>query len=218
MIRVCLIGPGDAEWHFHKLLGMTNDELNEQIMGIAGVLAKNAEIVLLPDRGICFEIAKMYKKLGGRKVLGTVPLSDKDFGIKHLKNYMEAEVSRKKVFDEFIDTDNWYKQDLTHCLFGDVVLMLGNSLGSIGELAYGFYLYKLFVGKKPEVKARMKAIHPEARAGRKIPYSVIVYKPFVKGSLSLEVEEYVKRIGGKIFYVSSAKELEEVIKELRKAK
>jgi hypothetical protein len=36
--------------------------------------------------------------------------------------------------------------------------MLGNSLGSLGELVYAYYLYKLFVGDKPEVKAKKKAM------------------------------------------------------------
>jgi hypothetical protein len=54
--------------------------------------------------------------------------------------------------------------------------MLGNSLGSFWELVYAYYLYKLFVGDKPEVKAKKKAIHSEVRAGEKVPFSVIVFK------------------------------------------
>ena len=66
--------------------------------------------------------------------------------------YITAELNGQKVFDEFIDTNNWYKQDLTCCIYGDIILMLGNSLGALGELVYAYYLYKLFIGDKPEVK------------------------------------------------------------------
>lgn len=134
MLRVCLIGAGDIQYHYNELLKIPSDKFNKHLTKIAKVLAKNSEIVLLPDRGISFEIAKRYKELGGQKVIGTVPVSDNTFGIKHLEPFITATVEGTKIFDETIDTNNWYKQDLTHCLFGDVILMLGNTLGSLGEL------------------------------------------------------------------------------------
>ena len=150
MLRVNLIGAGDIKFHYFELLKIPEDKFHKQVGDIAKALQESdVEIVLLPDRGVSFEVAKKYKEFDGRRVYGTVPVSDKDFGIGHLKQYIEAEVNSKKVFDEIIDTQNWYKQDLTHCVYGDVVLMLGNSLGSLGELVYGYYLYKLFVGDKP---------------------------------------------------------------------
>ncbi|MEM2121577.1 MAG: hypothetical protein QXU20_02895 [Candidatus Woesearchaeota archaeon] len=81
-----------------------------------------------------------YKAFGGKKVFGTVPLSDKDFGIKNLKPYIKAKIFDKRIFDFFINTQNWYKQNLSQCINADVILMLGNSLGSLGELVYGYYL------------------------------------------------------------------------------
>jgi len=51
-----------------------------------------------------------------------------------------------------------------HCIFADAVLLLGKSLGSLGELCYGFYLYKLFAGKKPGANTARESIHKEARA------------------------------------------------------
>ncbi len=216
MLRISLIGAGDINYHYFKLLKIDENKFNKELDDIAKVLVEeNCEIVLLPDRGVCFEIAKRYKKNCGAKVLGTVPLSDKDFGINHLRPYMEADVNGKKIFDKFIDTDNWYKQDLTCCIFGDAILMLGNSLGSLGELVYGYYLYKLFVGDKPEVKAKKKAIHPETRAGEKIPYSVIVYQPFLKGKLNSEIETYIKKLNGNVYYVNNSNELKKVLEKLK---
>ena len=139
-LRISLIGAGNIQYHYFGLLKIKEEELNKELESISEVLANSGyEIVLLPDRGICFELAKRYQAKGGKKVIGTVPLSDKDFGIKHLQPYMEATINGKKVFDEFIDTNNWYKQDLIHCILGDAILMLGNSLGSLGELVYGYY-------------------------------------------------------------------------------
>ncbi|MCD6590612.1 MAG: hypothetical protein J7K72_01425 [Candidatus Aenigmarchaeota archaeon] len=216
VLRVSLIGAGNIRYHYYNLLKINEEEFKKEIEKIAKTLANSGyEIVLLPDRGISFEIAKEFKKLSKGKVIGTVPLSDKDFGINHLKPYVGAEVNGRKVFDEFIDTNNWYKQDLTHCIFGDVILMLGNSLGSLGELVYGFYLYKLFIGDKPEVKAKRKAIHPEARAGEKVPFSVVVYEPFIKERLNFEIEAYIKKLNGNIYYVKNSEELKEVLEKIK---
>lgn len=211
MLRICLVGAGDIQHHYKELLKIPETKFNKHLAKIAKVLAKNSELVLLPDRGISFEIAKLYKQNSGSKVIATYPASDSTFGVKHLEPFLTANVDGKKIFDETIDTNNWYKQDLTHCLFGDVILMLGNTLGSLGELAYGYYLYKLVTGYKPEVKTAIKNIHPEARAGTITNFSLIIYKPFCKGKLSFEIEQYIQRMGCKIYYVKTVKELESIL-------
>ncbi len=215
VMRVALIGPGDIKFHYSNLLGLKREDFEKEIRDIAQSLV-NWEILLLPDRGVSFEVAKNYKEMGGKKIIGTVPMSDKDFGIKHLKPYLEAVVNGRRVFDEVINTDNWYKQDLVHCIFGDVVLMLGNSLGSLGELVYGYYLYKLFVGDKPEVKAKRERIHPQIRAGINIPFSTFIYKPFFHDKLNYEIEAYIKKLGGQIFYVENSTQLEQTLRALER--
>jgi hypothetical protein len=45
---------------------------------------------------------------------------------------------------------------MSHILFADKVLFLGTSLGSLGELSLGYYLYKIFKGHKPNVKVSLK--------------------------------------------------------------
>jgi len=174
-MKLSLIGAGDIEYHYFDLLKLDRNKFEKEIRDIAKILTDSkTELVLLPDRCLPFEIAKLYKGFRGKKVFGTVPLSDKDFGIMHLKKYIDAEINGKKVFDEIIDTDNWYKQDLTCCLYADSILLLGLSTGSLGELAYAYYLYKLFKGKKPEVKSDGKKIHSEIIAGTKMPFSVFI--------------------------------------------
>jgi len=215
MLRVVLIGAGDLKFHYFNLLKIPEDRFRKQVEEIAKALQEaEVEIVLLPDRGVSFEVAKLYKEFGGRKVYGTVPVSDKDFGTAHLKQYMDAKILGRNIFDEIIDTQNWYKQSLTHCLYGDIVLMLGNSLGSLGELVYGCYLYKLFVGDKPEVKAMKKGIHSKVRAGDTVPFSVIVYEPFLKERLNYEIEAYIRKLKGEIYYVKSPAEIKRTIEKI----
>ena len=217
MLRVNLIGAGNIKFHYFDLLKLSEDDFNSHLKEIADVLAdSDIELVLLPDRGVCFELTKKFKEISDNKVFGTVPKFDKDFGIKHLQPFISAEHKGKKVIDEIINTNNWYKQDLTHCIFGDVVLMLGNSLGSLGELVYGYYLYKLFMGDKPEVPVMKKKIHPEVRAGENIPFSVIIYKPFFKEKLNQEIEAYIKKLKGNIYYVNNPEELKKTLEELKK--
>jgi hypothetical protein len=69
MLRVSLIGPGDVEYHYRNVLKI--DNLDKHVLEIARAL-RDTEIVFLPDRGISFEIAKIYKQIGGRKVIATI--------------------------------------------------------------------------------------------------------------------------------------------------
>lgn len=150
-MRISLIGPGDVEYHFRKLLGMPKEELERHIGELGGVLAESGtDIVLTPDKGISLEVAKIYKISDPKgKVYGTIPESDKEYGIGHIKPYMNEKVGGSLLFDEFIDAGNWYKLDVSKAATGDVVLLLGKSLGAIGELALGFYIFKLLAKKKP---------------------------------------------------------------------
>ncbi len=214
-MRVVLIGPGDVDYHYTHLLKIEKERLREEIDKIAKALVdSNSEIVLLPDRGIALEVAKAYKALGGKTVLGTVPFKDLDFGIKHLEPYMGMEIVGEKLFSGFIDTVTWYKQDLTIGLFGDAILVLGYSLGSLGELMYAYYIYKLLNNKKPYVKISRENIHPEIRAGTRFPLISIIYTPFVSTRLHREIEGHIKMVGGEIRYVSNTDELYNLLTEL----
>lgn len=201
-MRIVLAGPGNIDYHFGELLEMSKEKLDEHILNITQNLL-DEELVLLPDKGISLEIAKKYKELNGKKLIATLPKDDSEIGINHLQQYLDL-----NIWDETINTKTWYKHDLTHNLFGDVVLFLGNSLGSIGELAYGFYLYKL-LGKN------ITKLNPEFKAGQKIPLTIFIYKPFVKDKLSFEIESYIKKAQGQIYYIKNAEELKERLEELK---
>ena len=171
------------------------------------------EIEFLPDRGVSLEIAKLYKKKGGKKVVGAVPKSDTTFGISHLQQYIEEQVDEKPLFDEIIDSGDWFKHDLIKGLLGNAVLYLGASPGTDGERHYAVYLYKLMQRFKEGVEISGKRIHPEIRAGKN--YLVIVYSPFlIDSKLPKEDEAYMKKFGIKLYYADSPKKLESILKRL----
>jgi len=207
-MRLSLIGPGDIEYHFQELLKIPKAKFQSKLEQIAQALVDSGtELEILPDRGISFQIAELYKQKGGKKVVGAIPKSDKTFGIKHLEPYMNS-----KIIDETIDTENWYKHDLIKGLLGNAVLYLGSSPGTNGELNYAIYLYKLLTGRKEGVEIAEKYIHPEIKAGKN--YTIFVYQPFLKtNKLSEETEAYIKKFNINLVYIKSPEQLK---KELEK--
>ncbi|MDD3083526.1 MAG: hypothetical protein PHP82_00725 [Candidatus ainarchaeum sp.] len=216
-MKVCLVGVGDKKFHFNEMLNINDIELDNYLNEISFAFKNTDSVpVCLTDYGILFDFVKKFKSVGGNKVIGLAPLSDDSFGISHLQEFINAEINSKKVFDEIIDTGDWYKQDMTHCLFGDVILVLGLSTGSLGELAYGYYLYNLIGGFKKEINDKSSSIHKKICAGKNVPLHTIVFSPFLKEKLPFELEKYVEKFGAKIFYVSNSKELENVFVEIKK--
>ncbi len=212
-MRICLLGPGNIEYHYFRLLKIGKKRFKEEIDRIASILSrKKVELVLLPAKGLPYEIAKKCKELNKESIIyGLVPFNDKVFGIKHLKDYMD-----KKVMYKFFNTGDWYKQHMTIALFGDVVLLLGLSLGSLSELLDGLYIYKILAGKKPYVGVKREKIHKEVRAGSKMPLFILAYRPFIKKGLGYEIESYIKKSDAKLIYVDSSDQFDQIISKLVK--
>lgn len=216
-MRVCLIGPGDTKFHFSEVVPLSEDAIKNHISGIAQALVDTkSEIVFLPDKGISFDVVKKFKGLGGKKVFGSVPTKDKDFGINHLSPYLNEIINGKKLVDEIIDTDNWYKQDLLMPTFGDVILVLGYSPGSVREFSTAYYMYKLFGGHKKEVQVKKKQIHPSIIAGDTVPFDTIVYMPFCQEKPSPQIEKYIRALGCKVHYATSIWDLKDILFSLQK--
>jgi len=213
------MGPGDIEFHYYKMLGISKEEFEKQVEEIARALAESGvEIELLPDRGICFEIAKKYKEADRKRVIATFPKNDKIFGIKHLQQYLEIQVNGKPLFDKIIDSKNWFKHDLIKGLFGDALLYLGSSPGTDGELNYATYLFKLIKRNKPGIETKIDKIHPELRAGKNCQFTYLIYTPFIKASkLSDEEEAYIKKFGINLVYVSNPNELKSKLEGLARS-
>jgi hypothetical protein len=215
LLRVSLIGPGNTTYHYPELLHISKKKFDAELSAIAKALIKaNSEIVLLPDAGAPFELASLYKKFGGKKVYASVPKNDTDLGINHLIPYLNHKIEGKNLFDKTINTKDWYRETFYLAMLGDVILLLGFSLGSIGELSLSYYMHKVFIGDKNIPKAKKKKINKEIRAGDKVPFSVIIYKPFVKGRLIGEIEEYIKKHKGEVYYVKNPNDLYLTLKKL----
>lgn len=213
-MRVVLIGAGNIEFHYKTLLGLDEEKIDKYAENIATALVEaNAEIVLTPDKGFCFEVAKKYKQIGGKKVIGVIPKSDKKFGIKHLKEYMDEKIEGKKLFNDFVDAGDWYALNQTLCLYGDNILLLGTSTGSLGELSLGYYMYKLFGGYKAGAKFNMKKINKQFIAGARMPLDTLVYTPLIKDKLPIEIEKYIELYGSKLVYIKNTNELKKKIIE-----
>lgn len=119
------------------------------------------------------------------------------------------------MFDEIIDSGDWFKHDLIKGLLGNAILCLGSSPGTDGERQYAVYLYKLISRLKDGVEVSGKRIHPDICAGKN--FTIFVYKPFLKsGKLPEEDEEYAKKFGINLVYVSNAKQLKNELIALSK--
>jgi hypothetical protein len=214
-MRLSLIGPGDIEFHFQELLKIKKDKFENEIREISRAIAESgAEIVILPDKGISFQIAKLYKQQAGKRVIAAVPKSDNVFGIKHLEPCINEKLDNKPIFDEIINTENWYKHDLIIGLLGNAVLYLGNSPGTNGELNYATYLYKIITKQKENLEILKERIHPEIRADEN--YTIFVYFPFILGGkLSKEDEVYMKEYGIKLIYIKNPEELKQELKKFQ---
>jgi hypothetical protein len=215
-MRISIIGPGDIDYHFRELIKIPKDNFEKEISEIAKAISKsNAEIVILPDTGISFEIAKYYKKYFGRKVIATIPKNDTIFGFSHLKLNLNEKIESRQVIDEIINTENWYKHDLIKGLLGNIILYLGSSPGTNGELNYAIYLYKLITGGKINLNINKENIHREIKADEN--FTILVYQPFlINKKLDKETENYIKKFNINLIYVKNPRELYNELVRLNK--
>jgi len=214
-MRINLIGPGDMNFHYYELLKLSPEKVNKEIEKIAGTLySSGVEICLLPDKGISLEIARAFKNRGG-KVIGIAPLSDKNPGVEHLKQYINEKVNGKTLFDEIIDSGDWPRQNMNGCLFGDAVLYLGKSPGTEGERNYGVYMYKIINRGKEGMEQKIRNINLQARAGLNFPYTFFIYSPFLSEKFSIEDEAYAKKSGVNLVYLKDNSDLKNKILKFR---
>lgn len=213
---ISLIGPGNIELHYQKFLKIPLKKFNSELEKIAqSIVNSKIELECLPDRGISFQIAKLYKQKGGKKVIAVIPKSDKTFGIKHLEPYINEKIDDKPIFDQIINSGDWFKHDMTKGLFGHAILCLGSSKGTDLERNGAEYLYKLMSGNKEGVETAGKFIHPEIKAGKN--FTIFIYSPFLKNKkLSPEDEFYSKQYNINLVYIKNPKQLKEELIKFQK--
>jgi len=134
-MRISLLGAGDLT-KIARFTNLSEQELENLIEKIAKLIAeKNHEIIIIPNRGIPLEIAKIYKENGGKRVFGVVPIKDKDYGLAHIKEFLP-------LIDEKIGVDSWYDADGKIAASGDICIVVGLSPGVMRAMTALKFHYK----------------------------------------------------------------------------
>lgn len=134
------MGTGDLT-KIPRFTKVSKEKLEEIIRGLGKLIAeKGHELVIIPDRGIPSEVAKIYKESGGKKVCGVVPTKDKKYGIAHIRPYLH-------LLDKRIEVDSWYDADGEVAGAGDVCIVVGMSPGIMREVTVLKYHYRYLNSK-----------------------------------------------------------------------
>lgn len=134
-MRISILGTGDLT-KIPRFTDISEQELQKLITDLAKLIAeKGHEIVIIPDRGVPLETAKIYKKNKGKKVYGIVPVKDRRYGIKHIEPNLG-------ILDERIEVDSWYDADGEIAAAGDVCVVVGMSPGIMREITVLKYHYR----------------------------------------------------------------------------
>ncbi len=142
-MRVVVLGTGDLT-KIPRFTKISEKQLRELVDEVARLLAeKGCELVIIPDRGIPSEVARVYKQNGGKRVWGVVPTKDKVYGVKHIQPYLH-------LLDKRIKVDSWYDADGTIAASGSVCVVFGMSPGIMREFAALKYHYR-YLGNKTKV-------------------------------------------------------------------
>jgi hypothetical protein len=156
-MKVSVLGSGDI-LKICKYGKMKKRDINNLLEGIGKILAKyRVEIVIIPDRGVPYIVAKFYKKYGGTKVIGLIPPGKDKFGIEHIKPQLH-------IVDEKIKVPSWYHADGEVAASGDIALCVGFSPGVMRDIA-ALKFHRKFLGNKTKLvifnNTISSRLHPE---------------------------------------------------------
>ena len=134
-MRVSVLGTGDLT-KIPRFTNISKEKLKEIINTLGKLLAeKGHELIIIPDRGVPLEIAKVYKENRGKKLLGIVPVKDTQYGIDHIKKNLP-------LLDETLEVDHWYDADGEIAAAGDVCIVIGMSPGIMREITVLKFHYR----------------------------------------------------------------------------
>ena len=139
-MRVSVLGTGDMT-KIPRMVGLPESEVKKIIVKVGVLLAvKGHELVIIPDRGVPIEIAKVYKDNGGKQLLGIVPTKDTQYGT----TFIEGNLS---LLDKQLEVDHWYDADGEIAAAGDVCIVIGMSPGIMREVCVLKYHYRYLNSK-----------------------------------------------------------------------
>ena len=145
-MKITIIGTGDVNI-INKNSGISKEKLEKLLEDVAKLLVERGdELIILPARGIPYTFAKLYKKLGGKKVNGVIPAKCPFYG-----KYTNAIIGDYlDVVDERIELDSWYDVDGNIATLGDDTICFGLSAGAMAEINEMKYNLK-YKGKKTKL-------------------------------------------------------------------
>lgn len=128
MVKIAILGPSDFD-AWSKI-----DELHEfKIKDIVETIIEE-EIIITPTKESVAEyVGALYKSLGGKKLIGIIPMDDTEFGIENLDEFS---------CDEIINSVTWRNNACKYNDESDILLVLGFSEGVLAEIALSKWFNK----------------------------------------------------------------------------
>ena len=159
-LRVAILGPGEISL-ISKYTDLSKEDVEKFIHEFGKFLAQECfEIVIAVDRGLPYEIAKIYKKYEGKKVYGVNPQSHE----KYQKGKEEAIKPYMEVVDEEIKVPSWYHLNGEIASFSDVAVVFGLSCGTMADIVFLYFHYK-YLGSNTKLimylPSMSSKLHPE---------------------------------------------------------
>lgn len=155
-MKVAIIGPTDVP-KIASAVGLEAEAYQRCVTEAASELAwQSHELVVVPDRGIGLWAAEVYRQAGGPSLIGLIPSG----GTGIQEEIAECQKHRH-LCHVVIDDLTWPEQFLRICQLAEIMLCIGLSCGTIGEI-----VWTKWVGGPPVVviEPLVSGIPPEIRA------------------------------------------------------
>jgi hypothetical protein len=155
-VRVAIIGPTDVP-KVALAAGLEAAAYRRCVIEAATELARRGhELVVVPDRGIALWAAEVYRQVGGPRVIGLIPSG----GTGVQEEVSECQKHRH-LCDVVIEDLTWAEQFPRICQLAEVMLCIGLSCGTMGEIVWTKWvggppvvvIEPLISGIPPEIKA-----------------------------------------------------------------
>lgn len=185
-LKVGIIGPTNIP-KLSKLTKKPASFFLQKTGEIGKILAEiGCELWVNSDKGMAVNIASAYKKNGGKKLVILYPAKGEPWPNKHAKPYI-------KYADELRKEPNWFWTNYNVTALPDICICVGLSAGTLSELAYIKWNYKLKRGKLKKLIAVRELLRD-----KKLPP---------------EIETDIKKI---LVYVNGTRELRQFFKKFLK--
>lgn len=183
MLKVGIIGPTNIP----KLSKLTKKPVGfylQKAREIGEILAEvGCELWVNSDKGMAVNIASAYKRNRGKKLVILYPAKGEPWPNKHARPYI-------KYADELRREPNWFWTNYNVTALPDVCICVGLSAGTLSELAYIKWNYRLKRGNLKKLIAIKELLRD-----KKLP---------------LEIEVDVKKI---LVYLGKTEELKKILKK-----